>query len=215
MKMLKILIADDHPMYRKGVRTILETVDDMELAGEAANGLEAVALCGITAPDVVLLDIRMPDMNGVDAARRIKEAYPNVQILFLSMYQDDVSIMAAMKTGARGYILKDADKDEIVRAIRAVAAGEAIFGGDVATRMIDYATRPLSHLDSFSQLTAREKEVLQHLAEGLSNGQIGERMGVSAKTVSNYVTLVLNKLHAADRTEAARMVEQAKGGRGD
>ena len=210
MNALKIVIADDHPMYRQGVRTILETVDDMAVAGEAATGREAIALCGETSPDVVLLDIRMPDMNGIEAARRIKEAYPDVQILFLSMYQDDASVLAAMKTGARGYILKDADKDEIIRAIRAVAAGEAIFGGDVATRMIDYATRPMAHLDSFPQLTAREKEVLHGLAEGLSNGQIGERMGVSAKTVSNYVTLVLNKLHAADRTEAARMVERAR-----
>jgi len=215
MNRLRVLIADDHPMYRKGVRAILETVDDIEVAGEAVNGLDAVAQCGMTAPDVVLLDIRMPDMNGVDAARRIKEAHPDVQIVFLSMYQDDASIMAAMKTGARGYILKDADKDEILRAIRAVAAGEAIFAGDVAARMIDYATRPFSHLDSFPQLTLREKEVLQCLANGLSNSQIGERMGVSAKTVSNYVTLVLNKLHAADRTEAARMVEQARMGRGE
>lgn len=212
MNMLKILIADDHPMYRKGVRTILETVDDMEVVGEATNGLEALALCGETMPDVVLLDIRMPDMNGVDAAGRMKEAHPDVQILFLSMYQDDASVMSAMKTGARGYILKDADKDEILRAIRAVAAGEAIFGREVATRMINFATRPLSHLDSFSQLTAREKEVLHYLAEGLSNGQIGERMDVSAKTVSNYVTLILNKLHAADRAAAVRMVEKAKGG---
>ncbi|SDE12339.1 DNA-binding response regulator, NarL/FixJ family, contains REC and HTH domains [Paenibacillus sp. UNCCL117] len=212
MSMLKILIADDHPMYRKGVRTILETVDDMEVVGEATNGLEALALCGETMPDVVLLDIRMPDMNGVEAAGRMKEAYPGVQILFLSMYQDDASVMAAMKTGARGYILKDADKDEILRAIRAVAAGEAIFGGEVATRLISFATRPLSHLDSFSQLTAREKEVLNYLTKGLTNVQIGERMDVSSKTVSNYVTLILNKLHAADRAAAVRMVEKAKGG---
>jgi len=209
MNRLRVVIADDHPMYRAGVRTILEMVDDIEIAGEAANGLEAIALCERTEPDVVLLDIRMPDMNGVEAAKRIKEAYPNVQILFLSMHQDDASVIAAMKTGARGYILKDADKDEIVRAIRAVAAGEAIFGGEVATRMIDYATRPLSHLDNFTQLTAREKEVLHYLAESLTNGQIGERMGVSAKTVSNYVTLVLNKLQVADRNEAARMVKRA------
>jgi len=209
MNRLRIVIADDHPMYRAGVRTILEMVDDIEIVGEAANGLEAIAMCERTEPDVVLLDIRMPDMNGVDAAKRIKEAYPNVQILFLSMHQDDASVIAAMKTGARGYILKDADKDEIVRAIRAVAAGEAIFGGEVATRMIDYATRPLSHLDRFTQLTAREKEVLHYLAESRSNGQIGELMGVSAKTVSNYVTLVLNKLQVVDRNEAARMARRA------
>lgn len=211
MKTWKILIADDHPMYRKGVRTILETVDDMEVVGEATNGLEAIELCGQTKPDVVLIDIRMPELNGVEAVRVIKAEYPDVQIVFLTMYQDDASVMTAMKTGARGYILKDSDKDEIIRAIRAVAAGEAIFSGEVAARMIDYATRPVSHLDRFSQLTAREKDVLHFLAAGCSNGEIGEQLGLSPKTVSNYVTLVLNKLHAADRIEAARMVEKAKG----
>jgi DNA-binding NarL/FixJ family response regulator len=214
MTTCRIIIVDDHPMYRKGVRTILDTVDDMEVVGEASNGLEAIRLCEQTSPDVVLLDIRMPDMNGIEAARRMKEVYPAAQILFLTMYQDDASVLTAMKTGARGYILKDADKDEIVRAIRAVAAGEAIFSGEVAARMIDYATRPYSRLDSFTMLTAREKEVLHWIAEGYSNGQIGDQLGLSAKTVSNYVTLVLNKLQASDRNEAARMVKAARGNGG-
>ncbi|MCR2806355.1 response regulator transcription factor [Paenibacillus soyae] len=210
MKIWKILIADDHPMYRKGLRTILETVDDMEVAGEATNGEEAIALCERESPDVILMDIRMPGMNGVDAARHIKKHYPDVQILFLTMHQDDTSVLSALKTGARGYFLKDADKDEIIRAIRAVTAGEAIFSAEVAARMIDIATRPVSRLDQFSQLTAREKEVLHYMAEGYSNAQIGAAMDLTAKTVSNYVTLILNKLHAADRTEAIRMVEKAK-----
>ncbi|MFC5470966.1 response regulator [Cohnella suwonensis] len=207
---MKILIVDDHPMYRKGVRTILETADDMEVAGEATNGLEAISLCDQILPDVMLIDIRMPGMNGVEAAKRIKEKHPAVQILFLSMHHDDLSVITAMKTGARGYILKDADKEEILRAIRAVAAGEAIFSRDVATRMIDYATKPFSQMDSFTSLTAREKEVLFYISKGYSNVQIGGEMGLSAKTVSNYVALVLNKLHAADRNEAARMVEKMK-----
>lgn len=212
MKRWRILIADDHPVYRKGLRTILETVDDMEIVGEAANGEEAISLCGKTSPDVILMDIRMPGVNGVDAARRIKRDYPGVQIVFLTMHQDDVSVINAMKTGARGYFLKDADKDEILRAIRAVSAGEAIFSAEVAARMIDYATRPFSYLDRFTQLTAREKEVLHYIAEGCSNGEIGEAMGLTAKTVSNYVTLVLNKLPAADRAEAARIADYAKNG---
>ncbi|WP_309119434.1 response regulator transcription factor [Paenibacillus sp.] len=206
------MIADDHPMYRKGVRTILETAGDMDVVAEATNGAEAVQRCEELKPDVALVDIRMPEMNGVEAARRMKERHPGVQILFLTMHQDDASVMAAMRTGARGYILKDADRDEILRAIRAVAAGEAIFSGEVATRMIDYATRPFTHLDAFPQLTAREKEVLHWIAEGASNAQIGERMGLSSKTVSNYVTIVLNKLPAADRSEAIRLVEKSKGG---
>lgn len=210
MKVWRILIADDHPMYRKGVRAILDTVEDLEVVGEATNGREAIMLCKETAPDVVLLDIRMPDINGIDAARRMKEHNPGVQIVFLTMYQDDASVLTAMKTGALGYILKDADKEEIIRAIRAVAAGEAIFSGEVAARMINYATRPLTYLDSFSSLTAREREVLHCMAEGCSNGEIGERLGLSTKTVSNYVALVLNKLHVADRHEAARLVEKAK-----
>ncbi|MEK3884757.1 response regulator transcription factor [Paenibacillus sp. PL2-23] len=208
MKIWKIMIADDHPMYRKGLKTILETVDDMIVTGEATNGEEAIALCERELPDVILMDIRMPGMNGVDAARHIKKQHPDVQILFLTMHEDDTSVIAAMKTGARGYFLKDADKDEIIRAIRAITAGEAIFSAEVAARMIDYATRPVSNLDQFSQLTAREKEVLHYIAEGYSNARISEVMGLTAKTVSNYVTLVLNKLHAADRAEAARMVKE-------
>lgn len=210
MKVWRILIADDHPMYRKGLRTILETVDDMEVVGEATNGQEAIDLCKQVSPDVILMDIRMPGVNGVEAARQIKKDHPDVHILFLTMHQDDTSVITAMKTGARGYFLKDADKDEILRAIRAVAAGEAIFSAEVAARMIGYATRPSSHLEQFTQLTAREREVLSYIAEGYTNGNIGEAMGLSAKTVSNYVTMVLNKLPAADRTEAARMVEKAK-----
>lgn len=214
MKTWKILIADDHPMYRKGLRTILETADDMELVGEAANGQEAVDLCGQTSPDVILMDIRMPGLNGVEAARQIKQDHPSVHILFLTMHQDDASVITAMKTGARGYFLKDADKDEILRAIRAVAAGEAIFSAEVAARMIDYATRSSVPLERFTQLTVREKEVLTYMADGCSNAEIGEALGLSAKTVSNYVTIVLNKLPAADRAAAVRMVENARNERG-
>lgn len=206
----KILIADDHPMYRKGLKTVLETVNDLVVVGEATNGEEAITLCNQVSPDVILMDIRMPGLNGVDAAKQIKANHPDVQILFLTMHQDDSSVLTALKTGARGYLLKDADKDEIIRAIRSVAAREAIFSAEVAERMIDFATRPSSTLDRFTQLTSREKEVLHFIAEGYSNSEISKELGLTAKTVSNYVTLVLNKLHATDRTAATQMVKEAR-----
>lgn len=207
MNKLRILIADDHPMFRQGVRSILENTEDMEVVGEAASGDEAVRQAIELTPDVVLMDIRMPGLNGVEATAQIKSIQSDIQVLVLTMFKDDASVITAMKSGARGYILKDSDKEDILRAIRATASGEAIFSSDVANRMIEFATRPMSRLDDFTDLTYREKEVLHLMVEGLSNTDISKRLELSSKTVANYVTNILNKLQAADRGEAVRKVK--------
>ncbi|MBD0383957.1 response regulator transcription factor [Paenibacillus sedimenti] len=210
MRTLRILLADDHPMFRQGVRGVVESADGMEVVGEAASGDEAVRLALELRPDVVLMDIRMPGLNGIEAATRIKAMDGDIQILVLTMFKDDASVITAMKSGAKGYILKDADKEDILRAIRAVASGEAIFSGDVANMMIEFATKPLSRVDKFPELTYREKEVLILLAEGLSNSDISGRLELSLKTVSNYISNILNKLQVTDRTEAIRKVKNTE-----
>lgn len=207
--MLRILLADDHPMFREGVRSVLEGVEGISVAGEAATGDEAVRLALELRPDLVLMDLRMPGLNGIDATARIREAAPGIQVLVFTMFKDDASVITAMKAGARGYILKDSDRDDIIRAIWAVASGEAIFSGDVASRMIDYVTRPLSRMDAFPELTYREKEVLSLAAEGCGNSEISRRLGLSSKTVSNYMTNIFNKLQVSDRSEAIAKVKAA------
>lgn len=210
MTTISILIADDHPMFRHGVRSVLESAEDMLVVGEATTGDEAVVMALELKPDVVLMDIRMPGRNGIEATAAIKAEAGDVKILLLTMFKDDVSVFTAMKAGARGYILKDSDKDDILRAIRVVASGEAIFSQDVANRMIEMATRPAHRADWFPELTYREKEVLSLMADGLSNADISRRMEISLKTVSNYVTNILNKLQVADRTEAVRLAASAR-----
>ncbi|CAM4459186.1 response regulator transcription factor [Paenibacillus tarimensis] len=206
--MLRIMLADDHPMFREGVRSVLDSAEGMTLVGEASNGDEVVRLALELQPDVVLMDIRMPGLNGIEATTRIKASNPAIHVLILTMFRDDASVITAMKAGARGYILKDSEREDIIRAIWAVASGEAIFSGDVAARMIDYATRPVSRLDAFSDLTYREKEVLGLVVEGCSNSDISKRLELSPKTVSNYLTNIYNKLQVADRAEAIAKVKE-------
>lgn len=212
MKKLRILIADDHPLFRHGVGTLFGGMEDMEVIGEATSGEEAVRLAGELRPDVVLMDIRMPGGNGIEATRTIVAKYPQVRVLILTMFQDDASVFTAMRAGARGYVLKDAEKDELMRAIRAVAGGEAIFSPNIAARMIDYfaMTRPAAREDLFPELTVREREVLYLIADGASNADIAVKLDLSGKTVANYVTNVLNKLQVQDRGEAARLARDAR-----
>lgn len=160
-------------------------------------------------PDIVVMDIRMPGLNGIEATAQIRSAEPQIGILICSMFKDDASVITAMKAGARGYILKDSDRDDIIRAIWAVASGEAIFSGDVAARMIDFVTRPTHRLDSFTELTYREREVLGLVVEGISNAEISKRLMLSPKTVSNYMTNIFNKLQVSDRAEAVAKVKEA------
>lgn len=201
---IRVLIADDHPLFRDGLRVLLEAADGFEVVGEAMTGEEAVTAMASLQPDVALMDINMPGVNGIEATRRIVQAEPRAQVLMLTMLEDDDSVFAALRAGARGYLLKGARRDEALRAIRAVANGEAIFGPAIAQRMALYfaARRPPAAAFPFPELTEREREVLDLIAQGRSNAQIADELVVSLKTVRNYVSTIFNKLQVADRAQA-------------
>jgi len=202
---VRVVLADDHPMFRYGLRAVLDTADDIDVVGEAASGRELLAVVAATTPDVVLTDLGMPDLGGAAATRTLSERHPNIAVLVLTMHADDESLFAAMRAGARGYLIKGADGPELVRAVLAVANGEAVFGAPVAQRIITfysgrgqiYATR------AFPELTQREREVLDLLATGARNHEIGRRLGLSEKTVRNHISAILVKLQVPDRTAAA------------
>jgi DNA-binding NarL/FixJ family response regulator len=207
MDPIRILIADDHPLFRDGVRALLESVPDMQVIGEAATGDEALTQAHALQPDVILMDLKMPGMNGIEATRRILHTSPHIHILVVTMFEDDDSVFAAIRAGARGYLLKGAAQEETLRAIRAVAHGEAIFGPAVAERLIHYfgSTRPTAKsgpAQFFPELTDREYEVLTLIAQRKSNADIAARLVLSPKTVRNHVSNILSKLQVADRTEA-------------
>lgn len=203
-EMISILIADDHPLFRDGIRTLLLSVSDMKLSGEAETGDEAVRLAAAMQPDVVLMDIQMPGINGIEAARQIVHASPHIAVLMVTMFDDDDSVFAAMRAGARGYILKGAKQDEIQRAIRAAGNGEAIFSPSVAARMMTYfsALRPAQLPQIFPEISEREREILELIAQGYKNPEITAKLVLSPKTVRNHVSNILGKLQVADRAEA-------------
>ena len=211
MPALRILLADDHPLFRHGLAALLKQTPDFEVVGEATTGDEAVALANSLQPDLVLMDIRMPGVNGVEATRRILAAHPATRVLVVTMFEDDASVFTAMRAGARGYILKDADKDEMLRAIRAVGSGEAIFSPAIATRMIEFfaAPRPAAASDAFPDLTEREREILDLMAQGLNNVEIAQRLVLSHATVRNYVSSIFSKLQVADRAQAIVRAREA------
>src|SRR6266545_5374430 len=204
MDSLRILLADDHPLFRHGLQTLLGATSDLEGVGEATTGEEAVRLAETLQPDLILMDLRMPGTSGIEATRRILHTSPHIRVLVLTMFEDDASVFTAMRAGARGYVLKDAEKDDLLRAIRAVARGEAIFSPGVANRIVEYfaATRPAVPREAFPTLSERERELLHLLAQGQTNAQIASRLVLSQKTVSNYVSTILSKLQVADRAEA-------------
>jgi DNA-binding NarL/FixJ family response regulator len=201
---IRVVLVDDHPVFRHGLRALLGAIDDVEVVAEGANGDEAVRLVDQLHPEVVVMDLNMPGMNGVEATRRIATAAPGTGVLVLTMFEDDESVFAAMRAGARGYLVKGADSPDVVRAITAVADGEAIFGPSVARRVLGYLTRPLTAQDEvvFPELTSREREVLGLLAAGRPNGQIAQSLSLSAKTVRNNVSSIFTKLQVADRSDA-------------
>jgi DNA-binding NarL/FixJ family response regulator len=207
-----VLIADDHPLFRGGLRSLLQSVEDLEVCGEATNGEEAVELARSSSPDVVVMDINMPDLGGIEATRRLVETTDDVHVLVMTMHEDDEAVFAALRAGAHGYVLKGALQDETLRAIRAVANGEAILGPAIAARLQGYLTSPptADPADAFPQLTERELEVLELLAERCSNAEIAAKLFLSQKTVRNYVSEILAKLKVADRAEA-RLVARAAG----
>jgi len=211
MDSLRVLIADDHPLFRQGLRTIIDTTDDIQVVGEASTGEAAISLCAELQPSLVLMDVRMPGVNGIEATRRITRASPQIRVLVLTMFEDDASVFTAMRAGARGYMLKDAGKDDILRAIRAVAGGDAIFSSEVATRIIDYfaGTRLAAPREAFPTLTEREREILYMLANGQSNSQIAHGLSLSQKSISNYVSNILGKLQVVDRAAAILRAREA------
>ncbi len=212
---VRVVLADDHPVVRDGLSALLSSVPGIEVVGTAATGREAVREAVIARPDVLVLDVQMPDLDGVGAAREIARAAPSVSILMLTMFDDDDSVFAAMRAGARGYVLKGATQDEIVRAIHAVAAGEAIFGPGVARRVLGQLSGPAESADPFPELTPRERQVLEMLAAGLSSAAIGARLELAPKTVTNHASAVFAKLRVAGRAEAVERARRAGLGRGE
>ncbi len=204
MEQITILIADDHTEFREGLRALLETAVDLKLVGEATTGEEAITMAAGLQPDVILMDINMPGLNGIEATRRILYRSPHIAILMLTMFDDDASVFAAVRAGARGYILKGALKVEIFRAIRAVSSGEAIFGPAIARKLINYfaAPRPAAPPQTFPELTDREREILALMAQHFTNPEIAERLSISQKTVRNQVSNIFSKLQVVDRAEA-------------
>lgn len=212
---LRLLLADDHAAFRDGLRALLATIGDIEVVGEAATGDEAVSRAAALQPDVVLMDLNMPGLDGIEATRRLVGTSPHIAVLVLTMYEDDESVFLALRAGARGYLLKGADRAEIVRAVRAVAAGDAIFGAAVARRVMAYLSspRPAVAAQAFPELTAREREILELVARGLNNQAITQRLVLSPKTVRNHVSNIFSKLQVADRAEAiVRAREAGMGG---
>ena len=210
MDKIRILIADDHPMFRLGLRMLLEPAADFEVVGEAPTGEQTVQMAAELLPDVILMDINLPDMNGIEATRRIMAASPGVGILVITMIDDD-TVFTAMRAGARGYLLKGAEGEETLRAIRAVANGEVIFGPAAAERMLHiFATGNLSNRPApFPELTPREQEILELIAQGLTNNAIAERFVVSPKTVRNQVSSIFGKLQVTDRAQAIIKAREA------
>jgi DNA-binding NarL/FixJ family response regulator len=208
---VRILIVDDHLLFRDGVRSLVKSVPDLELIGEGSNGQEAIARAASLQPDVILMDIKMPDMDGIQAARKIVQTSPHIRILILTMLEDDNSVFAAMRAGAHGYLLKGASHEEMLRAIRAVAGGQAIFSPSIATRMIDFfnAMHPVDPQGIFPELTDREREVLGLVAQAYNNTRIAEHLVISPKTVRNHVSNILSKLQVADRAEAIIKAREA------
>ena len=208
MTTIRVLVVDDHTLFRDGLSAILMNVPDIEVVGEAGTGQEAVTQAESLAPDVVLMDISMPDLNGIEATQQVLALKPDTGIIMLTMLEDNDSLFAAMCAGARGYILKGADKAEVLKTIRAVAGGEALFGPAIATRLTSFFqnSRRVVHQNEiaspFPDLTDREREVLELIAAGENNQEIAQHLHISAKTVSNHISNIFNKLQVADRTQA-------------
>ena len=214
--MIRVVVADDHPVFRRGLIGVLTEGPDVEVVGEAADGEEVVVVCAEAAPDVVLMDLHMTGTGGVEATRRLTEQQPDVAVLVLSMLDDDESVHAALQAGARGYLVKGADGEHILGAVRAVAAGEAVFGTAVAGRVLDLLTarRRSARTGPFPMLTDREEEVLVLIANGASNRDIARQLVLSDKTVRNHITNIFAKLGVADRAQAiVRARDAGLGGR--
>jgi DNA-binding NarL/FixJ family response regulator len=208
---VRVLVVDDHPVFRAGLVAILEDLDDVEVVAQAADGEQAMDAVASERPDVVLMDLRMPGIGGLGATARITAHHPNTAVIVLTMDSDHDSVFAAMRAGARGYLLKEADGDDVQRALHAVAKGEAVFGSGIAERVLSFfaAPRVATSADPFPQLTPREREILHLIAQGLDNAAIARRLVLSEKSVRNRVSDILTKLRARSRAEAVVLARDA------
>lgn len=203
MEKIRILIADDQVITRSGLRVLLSATDELQIVGEASNGEETIAMANAEQPDVILMDLRMPGVNGIEATRRIHRTSPHIGILILTVFEDDASVFPAIRAGARGYLLKNSEQEELVRAIRTVAAGGAVFSPGIAQKVLGYLSVPQKQptANLFDELTEREREILHWIARGKTNAEIATNLNLSVKTVSNYISNVLLKVHATDRAK--------------
>ncbi|QIN77714.1 response regulator [Rubrobacter marinus] len=208
---VRILVADDHAVFREGLRILMSSIPDAEIVGEAASGEEAVRLAGELSPDVVLMDIQMPGVNGIEATRRIVGRNPRAGVVVVTMFEDDDSVFAAMRAGARGYVLKGADPEEILEVVRSVTGGSAHFGPEIARRLMSFFSSPTpsSPGEALPELTAREREVLDLIARGRANAEIARKLFLSPKTVRNHISSIFAKLQVADRAQAIVRAREA------
>lgn len=217
MEKIRLIIADDQPITRSGLRNILRNYPDIELVAEAVDGSEAIRLANLHQPDVIIMDLKMPNMNGVDATRQIYRLNPHIGILVVTIFHDDTSIFPAIRAGAKGYILKDADEEELLRAIYTVAGGGVVFSASIASRVLQYLSQIPANLPNiaFDELTKREREILELFAQGLTNGEIAQRLSLTSKTVSNNISNVLVKLQVVDRAKLILVALEAGLGKKD
>ena len=208
MTPIRLMIADDHKLFREGLKALLAVTDDIEIVGEAEDGASALNKCGELQPDIILMDINMPGLNGIYATQQILEKLPQTGIIMLTMLDDDASVFNAMRAGARGYLLKGADSQEVLRVIRAVAEGQALFGPAIAVRLMNFFKelnlKPATAQSKaiFPELTERELEILRLISQGLNNSEIAQKLVLSPKTVRNHITSIFSKLQVADRAQA-------------
>lgn len=208
MPHLRVLIADDHPLVRSGMRALLQTAEDVEVVGEAVTGEQVVAQAATLQPDVIVMDLRMPGISGIEATRQILQANPGIRILVVTLLEEDDTLFAALRAGARGYVLKEVSEVEVLRAIRAVGEGEAIFSASMAERLVGFfAASRQTH--PFPDLTEREREILTLVAQGRSNNEIAQRLVIGQKTVRNYISSIFSKLQVADRAQAIIRAREA------
>jgi DNA-binding NarL/FixJ family response regulator len=217
METIRVLIADDQTITRSGIQSLLVCQEDIEIVGEAQNGEEAIELAASMQPDVILMDLRMPGVNGIDASRRIHRTFPHIGILVLTVFEDDTSVFPAIRAGARGYLLKNTEQDELLRAIHTVANGGAIFSPGIAQKVLGYLHAPPPDVPEqlFDELTSREREILELIAQGKTNAEIASLLNLSPKTVSNNISNVLMKVHATDRAKLMLMALEAGMGKVD
>lgn len=208
---VRVLIVDDHRLFRDGVRGLLAAAPDIESVGEGATGEEASRLAAELQPDVVLMDLQMPELDGIRATRRIVAESPHIAVLMVTMFEDDPSVFAAMRAGARGYVIKGVSAEDLLRAIRVVARGEAIFSPSIAVRLMEFFAfpQPVELEHAFPELTEREREVLEMIAQGERNSEIADKLGLKGKTVRNHVSNIFAKLQVADRAQAIVRAREA------